>query len=304
MPVIESTRYKARIVPERGGLIAGLHYADGDVAVDLLRPEPTGGAYADGLPLFGCFPMVPFANRLSAPELPLGSGAARFPVNWPSEGVAMHGVGFGVPWKIEATDDKGMCLAVQIEDAEGRQLGMARQDISLSDEDGLRVRLRYEHLYPETMAAGIGLHPWFQVPRGEDDFTVRFHADSCFEMGPDHFPVGCSAINGDVELSRHDDGLDTCFPGWGGLAQLNRPSRSVAVRVRSDARIVHCFIAGALDAVCLEPVSHIPDAVHRPRWRSKGPMRPLQPGEEISLEMTLSALRYDSTAGDNRRPPS
>lgn len=284
----------ADIEPDHGGLIAALQFTGRDGPVDILRPAPSLGGYIDGLPVFGCFPMVPFANRLTVPDLPMENGVARFPINWPSEGVAMHGVAFASAWQVESLQDDRVRLSNAIGDLDGRFLGTAKQDLSLSDDQGLQAQLSYRHQHEKAMIAGVGFHPWFHAPVGEVPFAIGFSAADRFEMGSDQFPVGYTRVDAKrIGLNNDDNGLDTCFAGWSGEAHLRRPSQSLAVNIRSDASILHCFIAGAFDAVCLEPVSHIPGAAHDARWRSKGPMRLLNTGEEISLEMTISAATCD-----------
>lgn len=111
MLTLETEFYRAAIAPDQGGLLVEVLFRQGGRWINLLRPDPGEGGVVDGLPLFGCFPMVPFANRLSKPWLPAGNARREFAINWPREGLAMHGVGFAQVWQVDrqSSSDATMC---------------------------------------------------------------------------------------------------------------------------------------------------------------------------------------------------
>ncbi|GFE49962.1 aldose 1-epimerase [Roseobacter cerasinus] len=284
---LQSAGYRVSILPDEGGLIASLQYWDGADFIDLLRSNPGAEGTLDGLPLYGCFPMVPFANRLSEPWLPAGDDRRAVPVNWPAQGLAMHGTGFMGPWIVGACGDASALLTTFILDANGQTLGAARQTIALGD-DGLAVSLAFESACDTPLSSGLGFHPWIAAPGDELQTTASFAAKGQFQMDANNLPVGhVACTTTQTDLDWRDAGLDTCFTGWSGEAQIVRPAKDLVVRVRSAVPNLHCFVAKDFDAICLEPVSHAPNAAHAALAAEIAPMAPVAPGETISIEMHI-----------------
>ena len=284
---LQSPTLEVDVCAEHGGLIAGMRCLHDGEAIDILRARPAKQQTQDGLPLYGCFPMVPFANRLSQPYLKHGSGQATFQRNWPSEGVAMHGTGYMQPWSIVRQSENSVSLSTSITDKDGMVLGQSHQEISVSNDIGLQIELTYCHTSDSPMAAGLGLHPWFAA---DDNATLAFSANGRFEMDADHFPVGHSPLPEDAPqvLDFDHDGLDTCFSGWTGRAVLSRPSPGIDVELRSGATLLHCFVSRHHHSICAEPVTHHPDAAHNLRWPEVGQMALLQAGETIATSLQIT----------------
>lgn len=271
-----------------------LQFRTGDNWINIFRPEPKVGAFVDGLPLFGCFPMVPFANRISRPFLPLGDAEAEFPVNWPCENVAMHGVGFSQSWIVQHSQPDQARLSVEIYDISRRRLGIAHQDMSLSDKRGFSNTLSYTHEHDKPMLAGVGLHPWFFAPPTDQQIELNFDASGVFEMGVDQFPknhiIFSKATPQSIGIGQN--GLDTCFTSWNGCAVLRRPSAEIDIQITSDAAHLHCFVSPDHESICAEPVTHAPNAAQDKRWKSVGQMRKLNAGQTTSVSLSLSVAIY------------
>lgn len=277
--------YRAEIRPSDGGLIAAFQVWIGGDWTDILRPQPAKAATDHGMPLFGSFPMVPFANRLPQACLSTEIGTVNFVRNWPPEGIAHHGTGWHQPWEVTKVSEASVALTCPISDALGETLGIARQDITVSPL-GLRARLSYKHLGPNGMAAGLGHHPWFHAPTLLD--RAQFEANGRFVMGLDHLAADHKRLHQPTELGLVDTAFNGCFSGWEGSAVLQRNSPALSVRLTGDAPLLHAYVAAPLHAICLEPVTHFPGAAHDPRWPTLGGMQRMTPGEEISTSMGIS----------------
>jgi aldose 1-epimerase len=278
--------FRAEVRPEQGGMLAALRFQSKSGWCDILRPEPSAGAFQDQLPLFGSFAMVPFANRLPAASLPFGQGRVDFPRNWPSEDIAHHGMGWAQAWTVDAVQEDSCALSAPICDVTGRLLGRAHQRFDVTAE-GLDLRLSYRHLADAAMPVGLGQHPWFHTP--EPDFRAEFTARGEFHMGPDHLPQHHLAVEGARRLASKDNGFNGCFSGWSGHARLLRPTARLEVCCRSDSRLLHCYVAGGLEALCLEPVTHRPDAADDARWSDLGGMPLLARGQDLSILTQITA---------------
>lgn len=283
---IAAQAYRAEVRPEQGGMVAALQFKAKSGWCDILRPEPATGATQDGLPLFGSFAMVPFANRLPSARLPFGRGEVHFARNWPSEGIAHHGTVWGQVWQIDASDGGACVLSTLVRDVAGQVLGRAEQAVDLTAK-GLQIRLSYHHFADQPMPVGLGQHPWFYTP--EPDACAAFAVQGEFLMGPNHLPDGHLAQPVLRELTQSDNGFNGCFSGWSGTARLLRPKAGLEVRCRADSDLLHCYVAGGLAAMCLEPVTHRPGGADDPRWPELGAMHLLQPGQSVAMTMQISA---------------
>lgn len=283
--VLENAGYRAELRPKEGGLIASLQSRGARGWIDLLLAEPPGGGSLNGMAHFGCFPMVPFVNRLPQAWLPLGWGRAEFARNWPLEGIAHHGTGWQTVWSCERTGAASAMLETAIHDANDGQLGVAGQDIRL-DANGLSVRLHYRHGHAEPMPAGVGLHPWFHSADGQDE--ASFMAGGEYVMGTTHLCEGHHDKPGERRFSHADTGFNGCFSGWDGMARITRPAEGIVVNMTGDCDLLHAYVATAFQAFCLEPVTHFPGAAHA-GLAAPGQMRVLNRGNEISTTLRIWA---------------
>src|SRR5258708_7183929 len=77
--------------------------------------------------------------------------------------------------------------------------------------------------------------------------------------------------------------LDNCFSGWNGEATLP------CMRIHADPvlRNLQVYTPIGADFFCVEPVSHVPDAINRPALPDDQAMSVLPPGETLTCQMTF-----------------
>ncbi|MDH4143730.1 MAG: aldose epimerase [Acidimicrobiia bacterium] len=237
------------IAPALGGRLASL-------AVDGL--ELLVGR--DDNPLgWGCYPMVPFAGRVRQGVLTSGGGRHQLPVNLAPH--AIHGYGFGAPWRLvdptehEPASAPGADRSCELElriDGPLPYRAVAHQRIVLL-RDRLYMALALssvEGAFPAT----IGWHPWFrrQLARGgaaELTFAARWR----FERDDEGIPTGLLGERGDGPW-------DDCFTGLGPPPRLRWPG-ALVLDVEHDCD--HLVIYDETrHAVCVEAQSGPPDGVN------------------------------------------
>ncbi len=220
------------------------------VSLRIDRHEVLGGAdagTADASIGTGCYPMVPWAGRLQGHDL--------------------HGPGRDAAW-VDHGDGE---LSVELSDATGEP-GIATLGYLLLD-DGLEMTLAW-HGTPDSWCS-LGFHPWFrrQLDAG-DPVEVEVEPITMVERGEEHLPTGA---------------LAEPTPGpWDDCFTLARPPRltwpgALTLDLVSDADWWVVFDASR-DAVCLEPQTAPPDAVHHPM------LQPVQWAREVTLRVTSAAL--------------
>ena len=161
------------------------------------------------------------------------------------------------------------------------------------------------HLTPATVAvtiavtnrhdaaapAGIGLHPYFAK---EHDPSLQFNADGAWENGANSLPSHHMEVPPAWQHSEPrkiaTSQLDNCFTGWDRSATILAGPASLHIEAGEPFRQAHVFTPSWADFFCVEPVSHVPDAINRPGLPAEQAMHVLLPGETLSGSIYLTLL--------------
>ena len=285
---LQSDGYALTLIPELGGLIASLAYAE----VDVLRPL-TPGSFD---PLSSAsFPLVPFANRIAGGRFSWNGSRVRLPANFPGETSAIHGFGWQNRWRLLEASRSQCILSHEWRGMERHPWPpevaawpwsyRAEQHISVGD-DGCSVKLTLINCSDNAMPAGLGLHPYF---RRRPETCLTFSARHVYLMGSQYLPDGrlapASHFADFASGANLPEGtIDHCFAQWGNVATLQDDIGTMTLTA-SGSRHLHLYAPSDPETLCLEPVSHMPDAINK----HADEMLSLQPGEETSLTMHISA---------------
>lgn len=155
---IGNERLLVEIAPQAGGRIAQI-MCDG--VEQLVGPHDGSQA----MNLWGCFPMVPWAGRLRKGTFDFEGRRYGLPVNLGDH--ALHGVGFALPWQVEACSPCHAELSLALpEDGRWPFGGACRQRIEV---DGRCLRMTLTVTAgARAMPAVIGWHPWLRKPEQAD----------------------------------------------------------------------------------------------------------------------------------------
>ena len=260
--------------PDLGGCIAGLWH--GELPV-LRSTEPE--ALTASRPS-GCYPLLPYSNRLGYRRFRwLGRDHTTQP-NFDDSPHSVHGIGWQRAWQVETAGPASATLhLVHPGDADWPFAFDARQTFTLTDgalEMGLSLTNRADHPAP----AGLGWHPYFPKrsrSRLHIELTERWEPDG---SGLPTRRVPQPGIDGDVA---HLD-FDHCFEGWRGPARVR--DERLALRIVSSLPYLVVFTPPLRDYFCVEPVSHVSNAIHMAEPQAHG-LRTLQPGEQMDGSMSL-----------------
>jgi len=276
MAPVELARGPLRLVlrPDVGGSIAGL-WREGTAVLRACDP----GALASPLDA-ACYPLVPYSNRLGFRRFEWLGRAYTTAPNFGASPHSLHGVGWQRPWRIvsQGADEVALALA-HAGDADWPFAFEAEQRFALG-ERGLRIDAGFTNTAAVAAPVGLGWHPFF--PRRarshlRADVTHRWQNDA---SGLPARSVPQSGIDARVSDLHYDD----CFDGWNGAARIDDELLSIAI-VAPWTRLV-VYTPGHEDWYCVEPVSHVNDALNMPDPASRG-MRVLEPGETERAWMRL-----------------
>ncbi|GGC35516.1 aldose 1-epimerase [Siccirubricoccus deserti] len=281
---LEAGEWSAALLPAQGGAFAALTWR----GIDLLMPLPAG---ADPNTSFcGAFTMAPWANRLDGGMLPVAGTTYHLPVNRPADGTAIHGLVRDAHWQVEQATPAHVVLTQAMDTA---PLGIpwrftTRLELQLAG-GAATLALRLVNDGAQPFPFGLGWHPFFLRPPGT---RLHLHATTLFARDARTLPVAAqptAGIDGDEAAY---EGLDTHFAGWDGVATIIRPD--CALRIEASGAWAHnlqLFAPAGGKVLCIEPVSHLPDAPNRPALATFGPMTMLLPGESLDARLRLTATR-------------
>lgn len=278
------------IAPEIGGALLGWTIGSWPV---LRRPDPEAIIQRRVRGLAG-YPLVPFSNRIAYGRFSWSDRSYQLRRNFGDHPHTLHGVGWQSVWDVAQVSDAALQLILR-HGAIGEQAlhwpfpFVAELHYSL-DTEGLAIRLAVENLWPEPAPAGLGLHPYF--PRTAEA-SLRFAASGVWINGADslpsrHEPVPPRWSHTQARRIGSAD-LDNLFTGWDGHASISLAPSPLRVEVEAgDAfRRLVVYTPAGRDYFCVEPVSHMTDAINRLDQGLDTGLRILAPGEVMQAAIRL-----------------
>jgi aldose 1-epimerase len=269
---------RCELAPELGGCIAGLWLGETPV----LRSTPA--AQLENGRKSGCYPLVPFSNRIGQASLVWQGTQHPLIRNNGDEPHAIHGVGWQRPWSVLESDEHSAMLAYEHRsDAAWPFAFDCSQNFRLRP-NGLEMVLALTNQSSQPAPAGVGWHPYFvKRPRSR----ISFQASGRWDMGPDKLPTVRKPSNGlDADCAFLD--VDHCYDGWDGTAHLR--DENMHVRIHSGLTRLVAFTNSTREYVAIEPVSHVNNAVHLYASGASADelgLRVLQPGESMMAQMEI-----------------
>jgi aldose 1-epimerase len=224
--------------------------------------------------------MLPWANRLDGGRI----AGHEMPINRAAEGTAIHGLARDLPWEVisAAPDQARLKQRVSVTPF----YYTARLTLSL-DADGLLMEMECRHEGAAPVPYGMGWHPWFIRSAATSLHLKATQRASHTARGlPESF-TPCTGIAADEAGLI---GLDNFFAGWDGVARLITPAGIITLTATGDfAAGVQVYAPPTQPVICIEPVSHMPDAPNRPALAAAAPMRLLAMGQSLRGTIRLSS---------------
>jgi len=283
--------FEAGIDAQNGGTLAYFRTRRDDNLINWVRPQISDGA--DPL-MSGCFPLVPFSNRIENGEFNYEKKHIELSINIPGEPYPIHGFSFQNPWEIKTQTSNELIIIQNINNPHWPWHYQTEQHFLL-DADGLKIKISITNNGSENMPAGLGLHPYFLIEGG---IKIKANVNSMFmnndlsiptEKTKNH-PAITSLKSGNDLL--HD--LGTIYDDWDQSALLTWPDKQLKMTASKTLPYLIIFRPEGEDFFCVEPVSHCTNAVNmdKEKWGETGLIN-LPPKETLTgwLEMTPSKLR-------------
>jgi aldose 1-epimerase len=230
------------------------------------------------------FPLVPYANRIADGRFAFDGADYQLPLNFGDHPHSIHGFGWQTSWTASET---GVASARLIHEHHGEAAWpsayRAEQRVVLTPSQ-LSMSLFVTNIGDGAMPVGLGFHPYFLADAAT---TLTFGAGGLWLSTPDMLPDAQAPADtlGDwasPAIVRGSTLVDNAYTGWDGTAIVQRGDGVRLTMTATDADWLHVYRPTGEAFFCLEPVSHMPDAINRDG------MPILAPGETASLSMTIA----------------
>jgi aldose 1-epimerase len=260
--------------PDLGGCIAGLWHRD----TPILRSTEPGDLITSRAA--GCYPLVPYSNRLGYRHFRWRGHEYATQPNFDDSLHSLHGVGWQRPWDIVSSSAVDLVLRYRhVADAHWPFAFEASQYFALTPQ-GMSVQMLFTNTGDLAQPVGLGWHPYFPK-RARSRLHVELAArwDSDATQLPTR-KVAQPGIDGDVAHLN----FDHCFEGWPGLARIR--DEKFSLRLTSSLPYLVVFTPQNKDYFCVEPVSHVSNAIHMADPAAHG-LRTVQPGQTLDASMHI-----------------
>ena len=294
--ILKADGAEAGVLPEIGGCIA---FYRADIAgrkIDFLRPAGAAALAQRDPRLTGCFPLVPFSNRIRAGKFCFAGREIALPANAPTGPHAIHGFGFEALWRVATRSESRLAIEHRRDGGAWPFSYIARQVFELTSA-GLTVTMKVGNLGDEPMPLGLGWHPYFpRTPRARLVASVKKMWRNDAEGMPVELidPPATHLLGPGINPDANP--MDNCFTGWNGRAAIDWPERGARLEISADPalKFLVVFTPPGRDFFCVEPVSNCTDAFNlAAQGRGDTGMIVLPSGGTIGAAMRLApqALR-------------
>ncbi|MBE9639792.1 aldose 1-epimerase [Salipiger mangrovisoli] len=273
-------------VSTRGGSILRLDQGE----VPLLRPAADNAAAIDS----GCYPLVPFGNRIRGNGFDFDGRRFTLTPNTEWDAHYLHGEGWLSEWSVEQASDDAVVLAHAHEGSALPYSYRAEQKFALRD-GGFEMQLSVTNTGARPMPFGIGWHPYFPMtPQTE----LQTQTGAMWSEEEGWLPGAPGPVPADLDFSQPAPlphrWVNNGFEDWSGQAVIRWPERNAALEIAADPLFDAMFLfvsdtsfdpSYKRDFFALEPMSHLADGHNMP---DLGGLRVLEPGETLGGGVVLT----------------
>lgn len=260
--------------PDLGGCIAGLWHRETPI-LRSVEPVELATAWPSG-----CYPLVPYSNRIGYARFRWKGHDFTTRPNFGESPHSIHGVGWMRPWERVSSSAVEVVLRYRhAADADWPFAFEATQYFNLTPQS-LHVEMVVTNLAEVAQPVGLGWHPYFPKrarSRLHIELAERWDGDAT------GLPVRKVAQPG-IDAGVAHLAFDNCFDGWHGAARIRDERFSLQLSSSLDRLVV--YTPPAKDYFCVEPVSHVSNAIHMADPLAHG-LRSVAPGAAVDAWMKL-----------------
>lgn len=277
-------------ISSAGGVVLGFWLSSKGDKVPLLREAPSDAATALQS---GCYPLVPFGNRVRGNRFGFEGREYAFAPNTDWDPHYLHGEGWQSEWTVIRQTGSMVELGFSHAGGGTPYVYQATQTFALAD-GGLSMSLSVTNRSERALPFGLGWHPYFPMT----PLTTLLAPARTYWTEVEGWLAGEAAdIPADVDFSRPRSlphrWVNNGFEGWNGKAEIIWPERETRLTLTADPLFKHAFVfvSDAIfdpsfqrDYFCFEPMSHLANGHNLP---GLGDLTVLKTGEMLAGSIQL-----------------
>lgn len=270
--------------PGSGGAIGALALGGRPVLAGVVPASPFHRAV--GLPL-AAYPLLPVSNRIAGARFAWAGETHTLAPTFADGTTAIHGNAWQRAWSVaEATRATARMVLDHAGDGVWPFPYRAEQRLALAP-DALTLALSLTNAHDRPAPAGLGWHPFFPSAGAR----LRIAPDHAWRPDAQGLPAERIPVPESWDCTRPRplatlEPVDTCFGGWDGTAEIDRPGLRLRLVAEPVFGHVVLMCRPGRDAIAVEPVTHLTDAVNRTGQPGHG-LVTLAPGETLSGTIRL-----------------
>ena len=278
------------VLSTQGGVIWRLEADPGGGWQPLLRPPPEGSE-RDPLKA-GCFPLVPFGNRVEGNRFVLDGREHVLTPNTPWDPHYLHGDGWLGEWTVYERQDTCASLSFEFHGEPYRYRATQRFECK---GPACSTTLGVTNLGAQPMPFGLGWHPFFPLTTAT---TLAAPAAAYWTEKAGWLPDAHVATPEPLDFSQPKKlprrWINNGFEGWDGAAAIDWPERYMRLRIQTVPALSRYFLFASdtkfdpghhEDYFCFEPMSH---SANGHNLADLGGLTILAPGRSMAVSMALS----------------
>ena len=206
-----------QVTPAVGGSIARFDWLGPDGRQPLFRGANEN--FSDVLDA-GCFPLVPFANRIRGGSFRFGGQDIVLMPNLARDASPLHGQGWRAAWDARRVSADAIELAYRHGAGEWPWTYEAHQRMTLTP-GSLSIELSCRNLSALPMPCALGLHPYYPC---DAQTVLDTDVSTAWTIDEAVLPVACVPATGRYSLRNRPicgQRLDNGFDGWAAPWRLN-----------------------------------------------------------------------------------
>ncbi len=247
----------------------------------------------------GCFPLVPFGNRIENNTFSFESTHYEVFKNIGFDPLHVHGDAWLEDWELHSHEEEGMSIKVSIASTKNPYHYEAYQHFKITEDD-FTITLKVINK-GKRLPFGLGFHPFFPLTKD----TMLFAKASCYWTEKEHFlPDEKKPLEPELDFNAPNlvphTWCNNCFEGWDGSAIIRYPHNTLNIHVKAPLSNYYFLFVSSRefeknyhdDYFCFEPMTHCANAHNQ---SSLGGLQVLNKGACLSLSMSLSPYFSQST---------
>lgn len=250
--------WKLSARPEMGGALTALCYH----GVDVLRRQTDESCHS---PLeTSAFAMVPYSGRIRDGQFNHRGRRLELPANFQPEPHAIHGLGWTSAWREDQRTSASLSFVYQHDGSVWPWAFDAQQTFS-AEGGTFSVHLALTNTSSEPMPAGIGWHPYFPDAASA---ALTAPVTAIWQRDADGIPIRPRELDDSEDLRTGKPvcslSLDDCFSVKAAPVEIAWPDRGLSLKMEAVGAggFLVVYTPAGQSFFCVEPVSHIPDAVN------------------------------------------